>query len=57
MLSEQILEVKNLKKYFDVGPRQVLKAVDDISFSIKRGSTLVLSVSPDVERQQSEERL
>ena len=42
MLSEQILEVKNLKKYFDVGPRQVLKAVDDISFSIKRGSTLGL---------------
>lgn len=42
MLSELILEVKNLKKYFDVGPRQVLKAVDDISFSIKSGSTLGL---------------
>ncbi len=43
---ENIVEVKNLKKYFPVGksfwgkPTGYLKAVDDVSFAIKRGSTL-----------------
>ncbi len=43
---ENIVEVKNLKKYFPVGksfwgkPTGYLKAVDDVSFSIRRGSTL-----------------
>ena len=27
-----ILEVKNLKKYFKVGNKDILKAVDDVSF-------------------------
>jgi oligopeptide transport system ATP-binding protein len=45
--SENILEVNNLKKYFQLaagffGKFSILKAVDDISFSIKRGETLGL---------------
>ncbi len=36
-----LLEVKNLKKYFSVN-RGMLKAVDDVSFSIARGETLGL---------------
>ena len=36
---ENIIEVKNLKKYFDV-PRGTLHAVDNISFSMKEGDTL-----------------
>ncbi len=37
-----LLEVKNLKKYFNVGPRQTLKAIDDISFNIYKGETFGL---------------
>lgn len=37
-----ILEVKNLKKYFKVGNKEILKAVDDVSFAIKEGETLGL---------------
>jgi len=40
-MSEVILEVKNLKKYFDT-PRGKLHAVDDINFSIEEGKTLGL---------------
>ena len=40
--SENILEVKNLKKYFKVGKHDILKAVDDVSFAIKEGETLGL---------------
>lgn len=36
-----LLEVKSLKKYFQT-PRGALHAVDDVSFSIKRGRTLGL---------------
>lgn len=42
MKSEVLVEVKNLKKYFEVGKNQTLKAVDDVSFTIKRGETLGL---------------
>ena len=38
-MSEILLEVKNLKKYFDT-PRGKLHAVDDVSFVIERGKTL-----------------
>ena len=31
-----LIEVKNLKKYFNVGPGATLKAVDDVSFVIKK---------------------
>jgi oligopeptide transport system ATP-binding protein len=37
-----LIEVKNLKKYFNVGSGAILKAVDDISFAIKEGETLGL---------------
>lgn len=37
-----LVEVKNLKQYFNVGRRQKLKAVDDISFAIRRGETFGL---------------
>jgi oligopeptide transport system ATP-binding protein len=37
-----LLEVRNLKKHFRVGRRQVLKAVDGISFQIRRGETFGL---------------
>ena len=37
-----LLEVRNLKKYFSVGRDQKLRAVDDVSFSIRRGETLGL---------------
>lgn len=39
---EKLLEVKNLKKHFNIGKRQVLKAVDDITFDIYKGETLGL---------------
>ncbi|WP_018132029.1 ABC transporter ATP-binding protein [Effusibacillus pohliae] len=41
-MAENILEVRNLKKYFQVGGGKVLKAVDNVSFSIKRGETFGL---------------
>lgn len=37
-----ILEVKNLKKYFKIGNKDILKAVDDVSFFIREGETLGL---------------
>jgi oligopeptide transport system ATP-binding protein len=40
--NEVLIEVKNLKKYFHVGPGATLKAVDDVSFNIKKGETLGL---------------
>jgi len=40
--NKTLIEVKNLKKYFKVGRNAVLKAVDDISFELKRGETFGL---------------
>jgi len=37
---EVLLSVKHLKKYFNVGRGNVLKAVDDVSFDIYKGETL-----------------
>ena len=37
-----LVEVKNLRQYFNVGHKQQLKAVDDISFAIRRGETFGL---------------
>ena len=42
MSKENLIEVVNLKKYFAVGKNQSLKAVDDITFNIKRGETFGL---------------
>jgi len=45
-MSENLLEVKNLKKYFPASknfwgqPITFLKAVDDVSFTIKKGQTI-----------------
>jgi len=39
---EVLIQVKNLKKYFKVGKNATLKAVDDVSFNIKKGETLGL---------------
>ena len=38
--SEVVLKVEHLKKYFPMGKHAVLKAVDDVSFEMKRGETL-----------------
>jgi len=44
--NDYILEVKNLKKYFPIAtnffgkPTRFLKAVDDVSFKVKRGKTI-----------------
>ena len=40
--NEILIEVKNLKKYFKVGKDATLKAVDDVSFFIRKGETLGL---------------
>jgi len=39
---EILVSVKNLKKYFSVGSKSSLKAVDDVSFDIFKGETLGL---------------
>ena len=43
---DTLLEVRNLKQYFDINMgffrSKPLKAVDDVSFAIKRGETLGL---------------
>lgn len=36
------IEIKNLKKYFPIGKNQVLKAVDDVSLTIKKGEIVSL---------------
>jgi oligopeptide/dipeptide ABC transporter ATP-binding protein len=47
-MSEKILEVNNLVKYFDIknpygrGKNKTLKAVDDVSFDVKKGDVLGL---------------
>lgn len=42
MERKKLLEIKNLKQYFPVGRKQVLKAVDGISFDIYEGETFGL---------------
>ena len=39
MSDQALLEVRNLKKYFSLGKGLILKAVDDISFRIRKGET------------------
>jgi peptide/nickel transport system ATP-binding protein len=39
MTKEALLEVNNLRKHFLLGKGQLLKAVDDVSFHIKKGET------------------
>lgn len=40
--AEPLLRVEHLKKYFPAGKKQILKAVDDVSFTINKGETLGL---------------
>jgi len=42
MLNNVLLKVDNLAKYFKLSKKEVLKAVDDVSFEIKKGETLGL---------------
>jgi oligopeptide transport system ATP-binding protein len=39
-LSKNLIEVEGLKKYFNVGNGRILKAVDNINFTIREGETL-----------------
>lgn len=39
---EKILEVKNLKQYFNAGTKNEVRAVDDITFDIYKGETFGL---------------
>jgi oligopeptide/dipeptide ABC transporter ATP-binding protein len=41
-MSQAFVEVRNLTKYFPVGNHRVLKAVDGINFTIRKGETLGL---------------
>ncbi|MBN8234229.1 ATP-binding cassette domain-containing protein [Halobacillus kuroshimensis] len=42
MTMEKVLEVKQLKKHFDIGRNRTLKAVDGISFDVYEGETFGL---------------
>ncbi|MDS8740844.1 ABC transporter ATP-binding protein, partial [Streptococcus pneumoniae] len=42
MTNETLLSVQELKRHFDLGKDTTLKAVDGISFDIKRGETFGL---------------
>jgi len=39
-VTDPVLQVENLKKYFEIGKRQTLKAVDEVSFTVARGEVL-----------------
>ena len=41
-MSEYLLEVEGLKKYFSLGRGRILRAVDDVSFALKPGEPLGL---------------
>ena len=41
-MAEKLVEVKNLKQYFNVGKPNMVKAVDDITFDVYKGETLGL---------------
>ena len=41
-MAEKLLEIKNLKQYFNVGKNNEVRAVDDITFDIYKGETLGL---------------
>ena len=42
MTTNHLLEIKQLSKYFSITNKQVLKAVDGVSFHISKGETFGL---------------
>ena len=41
-MAEKLIEIKNLKQYFNVGKPNMVKAVDGVTFDIYKGETLGL---------------
>jgi peptide/nickel transport system ATP-binding protein len=41
-MADKILEVKNLKKHFNLGKNRILKAVNDVTFHVNKGETFGL---------------
>ncbi len=41
-MSKAFIEIEGMKKFFDLGNHRILKAVNDVSFSIQKGETLGL---------------
>lgn len=39
MTNEKILQIKNVKKYFNIGKPNEVRAVDDVSIDIFKGET------------------
>ena len=54
---EVLIEVKDLKKYFQVGRNQTLKAVDGVNFKIYKGETLGIVGESGCGKQPVERRL
>ena len=53
--NEYILEVKNLCQHFSSGHgknKMVVKAVDDVSFAVRRAETFGLVANPAAEKPQ-----
>lgn len=45
-MSENILEVSHLTHYFKLNKKVSIKAVDDVSFQVRKGEILGLSGNP-----------
>src|ERR1051325_10537628 len=42
MTQSSLVQIQNLKKYYPASGKQLVRAVDDVSFTIERGETLGL---------------